>query len=449
MKTMHTLAPHRDVLFVSTQPIWPVDHGSSLIGYHLALSLAERGLSVGLCSTRDPAGPLPTRVKQLVIPWPPACDEDVRVFRSGWSGRLLSLRNKLAAHEGIDARNAAGVVGLVRRYRPRAVVGIGTHSVMLLRALNGLPEAELPVTVWYAADELLAYHLTCLRRLPISQWPGRVRPMAAHTLIERLFSPGVDGVVGVSPGDATMLRLIGGARRSVVIRNGVDTVQYSPLALTEGGHAGGNQERDPGQSKSPPVGLQRSVVFWGRLDFLPNVDAVCWFARKVWPELAWRFGDARFLIVGKNPTREVRTLSSIGGVEVVGEVADIRPWAMSGGVTVLPMRCGGGIKNKLLEAAAMARPIVASPRAVRGLGLNEQVKPVVVCTSVRGYVDSIRRLWADGVYAMDLGRRARDWVEREYSWSGAAGELVGWIDRLTPAGLGLSTPEGLRVREAA
>jgi len=71
-------------------------------------------------------------------------------------------------------------------------------------------------------------------------------------------------------------------------------------------------------------------------------------------------------------------------------------------VTILPMRCGGGIKNKLLEAAAMTRPIVASPRAVRGLEFDHGAKPLLVCCTHRQWVDSISQLWPDVSLATDL-----------------------------------------------
>ena len=198
-----------------------------------------------------------------------------------------------------------------------------------------------------------------------------------------------------------------GVRDAVTIRNGVDLGYFSPV----------NGPMRP-----------RSAVFWGRLDFEPNEDGVCWFADKVWPGLKQQYRDAAWQIIGKGDSPPVQLRGAIEDIDVVGPVDDIRPYADAASAVILPIRCGGGIKNKLLEAAAMGKPIVASPRAVDGLDYDQDRPPFLVCRSVRDWQEAIGRVWSDGDFASKLARRARRWVASRHTWKGAAEKLARWVE---------------------
>jgi glycosyltransferase involved in cell wall biosynthesis len=123
----------------------------------------------------------------------------------------------------------------------------------------------------------------------------------------------------------------------------------------------------------------------------------------------------------------VLALDGKEGIRIHGEVADIRPLAHAAALTILPMRCGGGIKNKLLEAAALGRPIVASARAVDGLELPSDHHALRVCGGAASWVRTIDDLWADAAAATVMGACARDWVERNHRWSDVAAGLLDWV----------------------
>ncbi|MBN2320618.1 MAG: TIGR03087 family PEP-CTERM/XrtA system glycosyltransferase [Acidobacteria bacterium] len=116
-----------------------------------------------------------------------------------------------------------------------------------------------------------------------------------------------------------------------------------------------------------PKGSGRTILFTGAMDYYPNVDAVCYFARKVMPLVRSSMPDARFMIVGSNPTRQVKHLRNIPGVTVTGFVKDTRPFFADAGVAVVPIRISQGIQNKLLEALASGLPVVATKEALEGL----------------------------------------------------------------------------------
>ena len=137
------------------------------------------------------------------------------------------------------------------------------------------------------------------------------------------------------------------------------------------------------------------VVFTGAMDYHANVDAVRWFAEAALPSIRAAMPDAIFAIVGSNPAPPVRALAGADGVLVTGRVADIRPYLAHAAVVVAPLRIARGVQNKVLEALAMARPVVATANAVQGIPGAAQAG---VCV----------RDAAEGLAAAVIERLARD-----------------------------------------
>lgn len=400
---MHT--PHTaqlDVLFVSEAPLWPLDQGFRIRGSNMAKQLAAMGYRVGIAHCDPTDTPPPLDLRPLTVAWPTADSRDRSMFMRAWRGPGARLRHRIADHQGRDLDRFAAVVTMARRLKPKVVIGLGQHAPLMLRGLADRPDIK---RIWYAADDLVQYQLTCMRREGVRGIAKRARLLALYAAIETCFARGIDGAIGVSPTDTTMLRRIAGAKETITIRNGVDTDYFHP----------GNENEHA-----------KNIVFWGRLDFEPNIDAVTWFAKHVWPVLHNVSPEARWHVIGKNPTRRVLNLSGTPGLVLHGEVDDLRPLARRAGTTILPMRCGAGIKNKLLEAAAMARPIVASPQAVSGLTFDEQ-KPMRIANTPDQWVEAITQLWSDENMRRGLGHAALQWVESRHTWRAAAQELANFI----------------------
>src|SRR5262249_33867038 len=122
-----------------------------------------------------------------------------------------------------------------------------------------------------------------------------------------------------------------------------------------------------GRYSNPYAADEAALVFTGAMDYWANVDAVTWFSREVLPRVRSGFPAACFYIVGTRPARAVRDLARLPGVRVTGAVPDVRPYLAHARVAVAPLRIARGVQNKVLEAMAMARPLVASPQAVDGI----------------------------------------------------------------------------------
>ncbi len=385
-----------------------MDQGYRVHGCNMARAMADNGVSVKMTSLRPTTGCEQPWLTDMLVDWPDADTADHQSFLKGWAGPGAKLRHKLASHQAIDPQELAGLIPLIHQLKPKAVIALGQHGPIMLRGLrNTFPDVA---SIWYAADEPVSFQLSCLRREGITALTNRVYLAGLYGGLQTLFARGLDGAIGVSPTDTRLLKHTAGVRQAVTIPNGVDTDYFQP-----------NHARPQ----------SCSLVFWGRLDFEPNADAVRWFVKRVWPRLRARQPQARWKIVGKNAGTQVRQLGDIPGIEFVGEVHDIRTHAHGAAATILPMRCGGGIKNKLLEAAAMSLPILASPKAVKGLTWPQHTMPVRLCRGPDEWVYQIERVWFDGVLSNTLRRDARNWVVRQHTWPNAAKQLTRFLEDLS------------------
>jgi glycosyltransferase involved in cell wall biosynthesis len=154
-------------------------------------------------------------------------------------------------------------------------------------------------------------------------------------------------------------------------------------------------------------------VFTGAMDYWPNVDAVQWFCDEVFPRLRERLPDLRFYVVGARPTPQVTALAGRPGVTVTGTVPDVRPYLAYAAVSVAPLRVARGIQNKVLEAMAMALPVVVTPQALEGVKA-EPGADLLLADGAEPFAQAVLRVL--GADDQALRARARERVERHYSW---------------------------------
>ena len=182
---------------------------------------------------------------------------------------------------------------------------------------------------------------------------------------------------------------------------------------------------------SPFRADEQALVFTGVMDYWPNVDAVLWFAKDVLPALRNRYPRLRFYVVGRNPTPAVLALQS-DAVTVTSAVPDVRPYIQHGQVVVAPLRLARGIQNKVLEAMAMGRPVVAAQSCVQAL----DVKPgqeIIAAQDGTDYVTAISSLLDDTQAASTLGAAARVRVMQSYGWRAQIGLIEARLDSVLAA----------------
>ena len=186
------------------------------------------------------------------------------------------------------------------------------------------------------------------------------------------------------------------ASRVSYFNNGVDLEYFSPAHNY--------------QNPYPP--LERVLVFTGAMDYWANADAVVWFAREVFPALRAQFADVRFYITGTRPGAKVQALAG-HGIVVTGSVADIRPYLAHAALCVAPLRVARGIQNKVLEAMAMARPVIVSPQALEGISVQTGLE-VIIAENAAAFISHISAQLSEPDNA--LGKAARRRMEQSYSW---------------------------------
>jgi sugar transferase (PEP-CTERM/EpsH1 system associated) len=175
--------------------------------------------------------------------------------------------------------------------------------------------------------------------------------------------------------------------------------------------------RSAGAAKQPA-----SMVFTGVMDYRPNVDAVVWFCNEILPIVRAKIPEATFTICGSRPAAAVRKLAKKAGVTVTGRVPDTRPYLDRAEVFVAPLRMARGVQNKLLEAAAMGLPCVASSAAWRGTVIADG-DGILVKDDPREFAGLVLRLLRDVDWRADMASRARAAAAAHYRWEAQMARL--------------------------
>ena len=204
------------------------------------------------------------------------------------------------------------------------------------------------------------------------------------------------------------------AQNLTAVPNGVDHDYFSPDARLE------------------PVPLrekeeQKILVFTGAMDYYANVEGVSWFCREIFPRIRSEYADVLFYIVGSNPGPEVKALEDQQGVRVTGFVDDIRPYYRGADVCVIPLRIAAGVQNKVLEAMAMARPVVTTGKAFEGI----QGKPgehALIEDDPKHFADKVVQLLNSKEKGAALSGNARGFILENYNWQ----TNIAALERLIP-----------------
>jgi len=207
-----------------------------------------------------------------------------------------------------------------------------------------------------------------------------------------------DGVVAVSEADKVALQQLVPGLEVTTVPNAVDVEYYTATDI---------------QPSPLPT---HSLVFTGKMDFRPNVDAVLWFCQEVLPLVRRKLPDARFYIVGQSPHRRVLRLADDTAVTVTGYVDDVRSYIAGACVYVVPLRMGGGTRLKVLEAMAMGKPIVSTSLGCEGFEGLAPSRELSIADSPQEFAQRVIELLDDASWRERLGRAAQRFVEEQYDW---------------------------------
>ncbi|MDQ3957655.1 MAG: glycosyltransferase family 4 protein [Actinomycetota bacterium] len=396
--------------------------------------------------------PSSRRLRLLVCadtsPWPPDRGDRLRyahfveTLRDGHDVRLLVVRREREARErpledADEVRLSPGRVALnalrglaspvpvqfsafggpAARRAVRAAAG-GCDAFVALGARAGLLRAALPPGLPSILD--LQDGLVLNAR---AQWRG------ARGVLRKVY--GADNLLKAGAFERRLARrfdlvLVAGNADLAWVRS---RYPDSPSALVP------TAVPVPDAPSGPPSAPR--LLFLGDLRFAPNVDAVRFLVAEVWPRVRSRCPRAVLQVVGHEPARNLAAWLRARGIETAYSVPDVAPYMEAARVFVAPMRIGSGVKVKVLQAMAAARPVAMTRLANDGIGATSGTDALVEDSS-DALASAIVALLEDDDLARRMGFAARELVEREFSSGAVAAKLRAAIDpvlaeRLAPA----------------
>jgi sugar transferase (PEP-CTERM/EpsH1 system associated) len=383
----------RDLLFLAHRIPYPPSKGEKIRGWHFLRHLAEtRRVHLGCFVDDEPDWAHVPFLRELVgetcvlpLRGPRAL---ARSLPALVTGRPLTLPYY---HD----RRMARWVRQLRQDRPMTVFVYSSAMAQYVPSDVGSPRiidfVDVDSQKWRDYSQRKAWPMSWVYR------------REGETLLsaERRIAREFDASIFVSEAEAALFRRLApeSANRVATVSMGVDSGHFSP----DVGYP------DPYDGAGPST-----LCFTGMMDYWPNVDAVTWFVRSVFPRIRRIRPAARFWIVGANPARAVQQLADEPGVAVTGRVPDTRPYLAHATAVVAPLRIARGVQNKVLEAMAMGRPVIASAQAFEGLRVESE-RHLIVADSVDEFVRAIERVWDDRLVAT-LGVSARQAVQTRYDW---------------------------------
>ena len=306
--------------------------------------------------------------------------------------RLVARAMRTGRPVGVDAFVGglrAQLIEEMRTYRPDVLHVTSGELAPVIDAIAAPPAVIAVLDSWYRARLTQVQEARGLRRRLLRHDAERVRRHEAtqYSRFER--------VVVVSEGDRRALASLAPELRLEVIPNGVDADYYAPDPTSTPDHD--------------------RIAFHGVLEYGPNATAAHFLAERVLPLVRREVPGARLALVGRGSSARVRGLGRRAGVEVVGEVPDVRPWLTGSRVYACGILSGQGIKNKLLEAMACGVASVATSQSLGGLAV-EPGRDLLVADGAEPFARAVARVLADEGLATRLGSAGREYVQAHHSW---------------------------------
>jgi sugar transferase (PEP-CTERM/EpsH1 system associated) len=370
-----------DLLFLVHRAPFPPDRGDKIRSYHILRYLSTRA-RVHLVAFGD---------SEADFAVPP-------VFADRLASIAIVRRSKpqpVAALEALARRLPVSLTAFGSQAMRDAVSRIRADATYCFsgQMAQYLPDGVPTVMDFVDVDSAKFAGFAASGFLPI-RWMMR-REARLLGAFERDVATRVQASIFVSEAEAALFRSGGAEGRIAAVENGIDAVAF-----------------DPSHTLRAPTGAEPLIVFTGQMDYRPNIEAVTWFTAEVLPLLRATHPTLRFAIVGRAPTAAVQALAS-DTVIVTGAVDDVRPWLAAADVCIAPLKLARGIQNKVLEAMAMARPVVASVAAAEGIDHGGTLR---VAGDAADHAAQIHAVLNDPLAADALGAAARARVLARYDW---------------------------------
>jgi len=401
------------ILFLTPQLPYPPEQGTAIRNYNLIKETSQRHHVALLSFTQgarpsEGQSPLDALCDPLItVPAPPRSNVDrlrtlLTTFAPDMAHRLLSLPFAKALRELVD-RGQFDVIQVEG-------IELGSYALLIRKWLSarapierrGCVEGSAPALVFddHNAEYLLQRrHFETDLSNPLRWAPAFYSLIQWHRLIrfERRVCSQCDAVLAVSEADAHALTRLVPGLDPLVVSNGVDLARFHP-ALPD----------------SLPL-RHPAIVFTGKMDYRPNVDAMLWFHKSVWPLVRTEVPQVHLYVVGKKPHQRLAALRQDVSVTITGYVADILPYFGGADVYIAPLRIGGGTRLKVMQAMSAGLPLVATSLGVEGVGLTDGEHALLADTPEE-FSRAIVTLLHEPERARALGVAARQFAAEHCGW---------------------------------
>ena len=313
------------------------------------------------------------------------------------AGELLDYAAHLFSREPYNlTKYCRGVV----RKKLRALLQEETYDVIVcdfLVAAGAIPwDWRCPKVLFTHNVEAMIWHRHFeVARNPLWKalsWREWKRMEAA----ERRYLQKADHVLAVSENDREAFAKFLDPQKLTVVPTGADTEFFRP-----------SREKE----------LPSSLLFTGSMDWLPNEDAMLYFANEIFPLIRRQVPDVSLCIVGRNPSRRLQDLASrIPKIQLTGWVEDVRPYLAQRAVCIVPLRIGGGTRLKIFEAMSMAKAVVSTSIGAEGLPVKNG-EHLLIADDPASFAESTLRLLGNAPQRGRIGQAARHLVQENYSWA--------------------------------
>jgi glycosyltransferase involved in cell wall biosynthesis len=394
------------LLYFAPHQIWPLHTGARLRDYQLARQLASRS-SVTFVEMRD-AGDEPR-----IPPDDSGLAGVVTLKRDGTYTPSKILRG-LAGPTPVTVLNCWSLRSasqLASVMRSQEFDTVQMESVHLMEYLPIIREARgCPAIVidWHNIESEIMWRYA----ETTGNWAKKIAAKRTAKLIERAENWLLDSCAAHAVTSERERRKLLARRPHANIRvipNGVDASYYSAKEIAEASRR--TFTRDS----------KKTILFVGSMDYHANIDAVTWFSRTVWPEMARNHPDLHFTIVGRDPAPVVQALAS-DRIHVTGTVDDVRPFYASAAAVVAPLRAGSGTRLKILEAMAAGVPVVSTRLGAEGIEAENGVH-LLIADSGLEIAAAVRRVVSLCEMRDRLSQAARALVGSVYDWSAIGKQL--------------------------
>jgi sugar transferase (PEP-CTERM/EpsH1 system associated) len=387
------------ILFLCPQPLWPINTGARLRNFHLANALGAT-CDVTILQITSPGEPLAPQT-------PAAFQQVLSVARSKSYTPAKMLRGLIGPMPvtvlNYTSETVAQVLAQTLAAAPYDAVQVESiHLFRYLETIRGSKNPPVALLDWHNIEsELMRRYAESARNAGKKLIAARTARLLHQLEDKALASFAAHTVVS----DREKEKLLARAPRAQihVIPNGVDTAAFERRAES------GQAESDRAHTD------RRTLLFVGSMDYHANSDAVIWFCREIWPQLAAEFPTVDFKIVGRNPPATVQALAS-ARILVTGTVDDVRPFYHKAFAVIVPLRTGGGTRLKILEAMAGGVPVISTRLGAEGLEARDQ-REILLADSAADMAASIRALFSQPELRKRLCDAARELVQAHYDWS--------------------------------